>query len=377
MRRATRLPLCLALVVFGAGAGDARAQRYVAFGDSITEGFGDEASRGGYPARLDALLDAAGQTATVENRGVGGETTAEGLSRLSSVSGAAGDSLLLMEGTNDIAQRVSNETIVANLKAMARKGAQRGFGRVYLATVVPRGAGAEERGRVLTVALCEEIRQAAFEVGLPQPDPFQVFADVPNYRTDLFGVDPVHPNARGYDLLAEQFADQILGRDGLAPAPSFVTPEQDAENVSPEATLEAVLFDSQSGVDFARATLTVNGVAVATTVSGDPRRAVLRARPGTLVGRPLLGVEADDRAAPANRRIGDLTQFTVKGAQFLRGDVNRSGRVDGADLVVLARAFGTRSGEARYDADADLDENRRVDGADLAILAANFGLSSF
>ena len=44
---------------------------------------------------------------------------------------------------------------------------------------------------------------------------------------------------------------------------------------------------------------------------------------------------------------------------------------------MLARAFGTRVGDSRFDANADLDDNGRVDGADLAVLAANFGLSSF
>jgi hypothetical protein len=138
-----------------------------------------------------------------------------------------------------------------------------------------------------------------------------------------------------------------------------------------------VLFDSQSGVDMARATLTVNGAPVTTTVSGEPKRAVLRARPGNLVGRPVLGVDAFDRATPPNQRVAELAQFTIEGTRFLRADIDRSGRVDGDDLIVLARAFGTRSGDNRFDPDADLDQDKRVDGGDLAILASSFGVSSF
>ena len=52
-----------------------------------------------------------------------------------------------------------------------------------------------------------------------------------------------------------------------------------------------------------------------------------------------------------------------------------SGRVDGFDLVVLARAFGSVAGAPAYDPAVDLDRDGDIDGDDLAILAANFGQS--
>ena len=56
-----------------------------------------------------------------------------------------------------------------------------------------------------------------------------------------------------------------------------------------------------------------------------------------------------------------------------RVDVDRSGRVDGFDLAVLARAFGRGRAEAGYSTVADVDANGIVDGSDLALLAARFG----
>ncbi len=56
-----------------------------------------------------------------------------------------------------------------------------------------------------------------------------------------------------------------------------------------------------------------------------------------------------------------------------RVDVDRSGRVDGYDLAVLARDFGRREGDESYSGRADIDANGLVDGADLALLAARFG----
>ena len=54
-------------------------------------------------------------------------------------------------------------------------------------------------------------------------------------------------------------------------------------------------------------------------------------------------------------------------------DADHSGRVDGFDLVRLARAFGSSSGEAAYDPAVDLDRDDDIDGDDLALLAASFG----
>ncbi|MBI3892253.1 MAG: PKD domain-containing protein, partial [Candidatus Wallbacteria bacterium] len=56
----------------------------------------------------------------------------------------------------------------------------------------------------------------------------------------------------------------------------------------------------------------------------------------------------------------------------LEGDLDGSGRVDAADLMALARAFGASRGEPRFDERADLNADGRVGAADLEILRANF-----
>jgi outer membrane protein assembly factor BamB len=59
----------------------------------------------------------------------------------------------------------------------------------------------------------------------------------------------------------------------------------------------------------------------------------------------------------------------------LVGDIDGSGRVDGADLQHLAWSFGSSSGGERYLESADLDLSGVIDGEDLAILSSNFGNS--
>jgi len=54
-------------------------------------------------------------------------------------------------------------------------------------------------------------------------------------------------------------------------------------------------------------------------------------------------------------------------------DLDGSGRVDGTDLAILGRAFGSFIGDWRYSAEADIDGSGVVDGIDLALLAEYFG----
>ncbi len=360
-----------------ATASFAQTPRIVAFGDSITRGLGDGANLGGYPGRLQNLLATAGETVTVVNQGKDGETTAAGLSRLNGITGASGDTLVLMEGTNDVSANISNETIATNLKNMVRKGRANGFTTVLLATVLPRSPKVEvPETREITHELAWQIRQAAVDVAVGQPEPFEIFADIPGVYTTLY-YDAFHPNSQGYDDLAQIFADYLLGRDTVAPTSSFVQPLHDSVDVAPNAQLQVILFDPLTGVDTSQSTLLLDGSPIPTTVTGSGRRVVLTAQPGGLVGRPILGVSSRDRATPANLLNEDVSQFTVKGTQFVVGDIDQSGRVDGADLVRLGYSFGAAQGDARYKASADLNHNGKVDGTDLALLAANFGLSSF
>jgi parallel beta-helix repeat protein len=55
------------------------------------------------------------------------------------------------------------------------------------------------------------------------------------------------------------------------------------------------------------------------------------------------------------------------------GDINGDGRVDGRDITIAARAFGTRPGYPRWNPDADINGDGMVDGRDITLIARNFG----
>jgi acyl-CoA thioesterase-1 len=72
----------------------------VAFGDSLTAGYGVKASEA-FPAQLQMALQAKGYKVTIVNAGVSGDTTADGLGRLDWALQPVPDGAILELGAND------------------------------------------------------------------------------------------------------------------------------------------------------------------------------------------------------------------------------------------------------------------------------------
>ncbi len=58
---------------------------------------------------------------------------------------------------------------------------------------------------------------------------------------------------------------------------------------------------------------------------------------------------------------------------FNQSDGTTTNRVDGKDLVWMAKVFGVDESNALYDPDYDLDGNGAIDGTDLSYIASNMG----
>lgn len=173
--------------------------RVVAFGDSITLGTIDEGVKAArpYPTQLQAMIRGLDARYRVVNRGVGGEDTREGLRRFGTViaKDRAGY-VLVMEGTNDATLHESPAVIVGNLRTMIEQ-ARASSTIPVLATIPPNFRSSPEPRRVI-----EEtnplIRALARELGV-------VLAEIHDGMNDpalFFSRDPLHPNQRGYDVMA-------------------------------------------------------------------------------------------------------------------------------------------------------------------------------
>ncbi len=383
-RRLALLALCGVLAPAALLPRPAAAQRYIAFGDSITEGFGDTKGQGGYPARLQTLLNTRGQSgAVVINAGLSGETTAGGLTRINRVlaSAATGDTLLLMEGTNDVNAKLSPETIAFNLDQIAQRAASAGVSTVHV-TIIPREPAANTDGtNQVTAVLAGLIRELANVNQRKLVDPFEVFLyETPNVFTQdyLGGEDKLHPNGKGYDRLARVFADALTGVDAVPPVTGDVEPPDGALNVPAAAPIHITLYDFGTGIDLANTKLVINGLDVDTPLTGNDKALQINYQPpAPLAGVVTVSLRSKDKANPPNVLNRPVTRFQINGTTFLPADLNRDGRVDGQDLVILALAFGARRFNDNFNLAADFNGDGSIDGQDLAVLAASFGQSTF
>jgi acyl-CoA thioesterase I len=96
------------------------ATRILAFGDSLTAGYGlapDQA----FPVQLASRLKSDGYDVTVINAGVSGDTSADGLARLDWALGDHPDVVLVEFGANDMLRGLDPKRAAANLDAILAK----------------------------------------------------------------------------------------------------------------------------------------------------------------------------------------------------------------------------------------------------------------
>ena len=169
-----------------------RGRTVVAFGDSLTEGYGVPAG-GGYPEQLSRLLGI-----TVVNKGVSGNTSADGLARLDDVLAQEPRVVLLCLGGNDMLRRMSPDEQFANLRAAIGRLHQAGALVILIGTEgLPTLMGGVDYG--------QRYRRLAEETGAVYvPD---LLDGVIGDRSLMY--DQIHPNAAGYARIARRLADDV------------------------------------------------------------------------------------------------------------------------------------------------------------------------
>ncbi len=188
---------------FGA-AGETGQPVIVAFGDSLTAGFGVD-PRASYPARLQRLLDEKGYHYKVVNAGVSGDTTAGGASRIGWVLQHEPEIVILELGANDGLRGLPISEMRKNLgkiiEACQKKGA-----KVLLAGMeITPNLGAE-----YSKDFQESFTLLAKQYKVPLI-PF--FLKDVAARPELTQPDGVHPLANGYAIVLQtvfQYLEPML-----------------------------------------------------------------------------------------------------------------------------------------------------------------------
>jgi acyl-CoA thioesterase I len=147
--RAAVMRLCLIVAafvstfaVFPCVRAAERPLRIVAFGDSLTAGYGLAANEA-FPAQLQHALEAKGVAATVANAGVSGDTTMGGLSRLDWSVPDGTDAVILELGANDALRGLDPASTRRALEAMLHHLQERKIPVLLCGMVAPPNLGAE------------------------------------------------------------------------------------------------------------------------------------------------------------------------------------------------------------------------------------------
>ena len=107
----------IALHITSATAAPSHPTTIVAFGDSLTAGYGVKTSES-FPVQLQMALEAKGHKVTVVNAGVSGDTTSGGLERLDWALNPKPDAVILELGANDALRGIDPKVPRANLDKM-------------------------------------------------------------------------------------------------------------------------------------------------------------------------------------------------------------------------------------------------------------------
>jgi acyl-CoA thioesterase I len=162
----------------------------LAFGDSLTFGTGANEDES-YPAQLESIIGR-----RVVRAGVPGEVTAQALARLpGALDEHAPRLLLLCIGGNDFLRRLGNQQAERNVREMVKLARSRGVAVMLIGTPEP---GFTVTPPAFYSSIAKEFR-LPYEEGIVG----QVLKDA------SLKADPIHPNARGYRLIAERVADQL------------------------------------------------------------------------------------------------------------------------------------------------------------------------
>ncbi|MDB3953193.1 arylesterase [Alphaproteobacteria bacterium] len=183
--------LSLALLFISSGA-FAKPLKILAFGDSLTAGFGLEVSDS-FPKQLEVALKKSSVDSRVINAGISGDTSAGGLARVDWVMQVQPDLVILELGANDGLRGLDPAETKQNLNAIIRRILEKGSVVLLTGMRAPPNLGQEYGARFNNIfpALAKAHKLPFY--------PF--FLDRVAAEPALNQSDGMHPNAKGVAII--------------------------------------------------------------------------------------------------------------------------------------------------------------------------------
>ncbi|MDX2224559.1 MAG: arylesterase [Rhodospirillaceae bacterium] len=192
--------MLLAVIALPATAADAPV-RILAFGDSLTAGYGLDDLSQAFPAQLEQALRARGHDVKVIASGVSGETTTGGLNRIEWSLAENPDAVIVELGGNDGLRAVDPALTERNLDGILTKLAARGIPALLAGMLAPPNLGRDygERFAGLYPRLAQK-HDAVF---------YPFFLDGVAAEPSLNQDDRIHPNAAGVKVIVERILPKV------------------------------------------------------------------------------------------------------------------------------------------------------------------------
>lgn len=204
-----RLCNVLALIVFcSAGQAQSPVKTIVAFGDSLTQGYGLPAQAGFVP-QMGAWLTKQGALVRMVNAGVSGDTTAGGLARLEWTLAEPADLVIVNLGSNDMLRGLDPSLIYGNLKKILEKLQARNVETLLVGHLGLSNYGADYKQKYdrafqrLATSYDIEFYPFFFKSLMAKDG---ATPDLQRY----FQADGLHPNAQGVDAVVAHMGPNVL-----------------------------------------------------------------------------------------------------------------------------------------------------------------------
>jgi acyl-CoA thioesterase-1 len=174
--------------------------RILAFGDSLTAGYG-LAETDTLTTRLSDALTKMGRPALVINGGVSGDTSADGLSRIDWALADKPRIMILALGANDMLRGLDPSTTRANLEGIIKKAEAAGVETILAGMLAPPNLGPDYKARF--DAIYPELAKAHNLLYMPF-----LLQDVAQ-KSDLNQADGLHPNGNGVAVIVRNLLPYV------------------------------------------------------------------------------------------------------------------------------------------------------------------------
>jgi len=177
-----------------------RPLNVVAFGDSLTAGYGLP-EQDGFVPRLQAALAAKGVSAGVANAGVSGDTATDALARLDWSVPAGTEAVIVELGANDMLRGIDPQLTRKALEAILRRLSAR-----HIAVLLCGMRAAPNLGSAYGQAFERIYPQLAAQYGVAL---YPFFLDGVAANLQLMQSDGMHPNAAGVGVIVKRILPTV------------------------------------------------------------------------------------------------------------------------------------------------------------------------